>query len=129
MSEPRNNPEVVHEETDVNVRAIFGFGAGLLAVGLVVQVLLWLLMNYYTKQASQVPRNFPLSADYQQQAPPEPRLQIHPQQDLRDLRAREDAMLHGYGWVDKNTGVAHIPIEDAMRIVVQRGLPAREATR
>jgi hypothetical protein len=126
MSEPRNNPEVVHEESDVNVRAIFGFGAGLLAVGLVVQVLLWLLMNYYTKQAAQVPRDFPLSAEYQQQAPPEPRLQIHPQQDLRDLRAREDAMLHGYGWVDKNTGVARIPIEEAMKIVVQRGLPARE---
>jgi hypothetical protein len=129
MSEPRNNPEVVHEESDVNVRAIFGFGAGLLAVGLVVQVLLWLLMNYYTKQAAQVPRNFPLSADYQQQAPPEPRLQVHPQQDLRDLRAREDAVLHGYGWVDKNTGVARIPIEEAMKIVVQRGLPARAATR
>jgi hypothetical protein len=129
MSEPRNNPEVVHEESDVNVRAIFAFGAGLLVIGIVVQVLLWLLMNYYTKQAAQVPRNFPLSADYQQQAPPEPRLQIHPQQDLRDLRAREDAILHGYGWVDKNTGVARIPIEEAMKIVVQRGLPAREATR
>jgi hypothetical protein len=129
MSEPRNNTEVVHEESDVNVRAIFGFGAGLLAVGLVVQVLLWLLMNYYTKQAAQVPRNFPLSAEYQQQAPPEPRLQIHPQQDLRDLRAREDALLHGYGWVDKNTGVARIPIEEAMKIVVQRGLPARESAK
>lgn len=126
MSGPRNNPEVVHEESDVNVRAIFGFGAGLLALGLVVQVLLWLLMNYYTKQAAQVPRNFPLSAEYQQQPPPEPRLQIHPQQDLRDFRAREDAMLHGYGWVDKNTGVARIPIEEAMKIVVQRGLQARE---
>jgi hypothetical protein len=129
MSEPHNNPEVVHEESDVNVRAIFGFGAGLIAVGLVVQVLLWLLMNYYTKQAAQVPRNFPLSADYQQQAPPEPRLQTHPQQDLRDLRAREDAILHGYGWVDKNTGVARIPIEEAMKIVVQRGLPARESAK
>ena len=129
MSEPRSIPEAAHEESDVNVRAIFGFGAGLLAVGLAVYVLLWLLMNYYTKQAAQVPRNFPLSAEYQQQAPPEPRLQIHPQQDLRDLRAREDAMLHGYGWVDKNTGVARIPIEEAMKIVVQRGLPAREASR
>ncbi len=126
MSGPRNNPEVVHEESDVHVRAIFGFGAGLLAVGLVVQVLMWLLMNYYTNQAARVPRNIPHSAEYQQQAPPEPRLQIHPQQDLRDFRAREDAVLHGYGWVDKNTGVARIPIEEAMKIVVQRGLPARE---
>ena len=62
MSEPRDNPEVVHEESDVNVRAILGFGAGLLAVGVVIQLLLLVLFSYYTKQAAQVPRAFPLSA-------------------------------------------------------------------
>jgi hypothetical protein len=129
MSEPPDNPEVVHEESDVNVRAIFGFGAGLVALAIVVHLLLWLLVNYYTKQADQVPRDFPLSAEYQQQPPPEPRLQTRPQEDLRELRAREDAILNGYGWVDKNAGVAHIPIEEAMKIVAQRGLPAREAAR
>lgn len=129
MSELRDNPEVVHEESDVNVRAILGFGAGLLAVGVVVSALSWLLFNYYTKQAAQVPRDFPLSAEYQQQLPPEPRLQVHPQQDLRELRAREDAILHGYGWVDKNAGVARIPVEEAMKIVVQRGLPSRKPSR
>ncbi len=125
MSEPRDNPEVAHEESDVNVRAIFGFGAGLLAVGVVIHLLLWLLFNYYTRQAAQVPRNFPLSAEYQQQPPPEPRLQTHPQQDLFQLRAREDAVLRGYGWIDKQAGVARIPIEEAMKLVVQRGLPSR----
>jgi hypothetical protein len=129
MSEPRNNPEVVHEESDVNVRAILGFGAGLLAVGVVIQLLMALLFSVYTKQAAQVPRAFPLSAEYQQQPPPEPRLQAHPEEDMRQLRAQEDAILQGYGWIDKSSGVARIPIEEAMKIVVQRGLPAREATR
>jgi hypothetical protein len=129
MSEPRENPEVEHEESDVNARAILGFGAGLLAVGIIVQLLMWLLFSVYTKQAAQVPRAFPLSAEYQQQAPPEPRLQVHPQDDLRQLRAREDAILQGYGWIDKGSGVARIPIEEAMKIVVRRGLPAREAAR
>jgi hypothetical protein len=129
MSEPRDNPEVVHEESDVNVLAILGFGAGLLAVGIVIQLLMWLLFNFYTKQAAQVPRAFPLSVEYQQQPPPEPRLQEHPEEDMRQLRAQEDAILQGYGWVDKGSGVARIPIEEAMKIVVQRGLPAREATR
>jgi hypothetical protein len=129
MSEPRDNPEVVHEESDVNVPAIVGFGAGLLAVGIVIQLLMWLLFNFYTKQAAQVPRAFPLSVEYQQQPPPEPRLQEHPEEDMRQLRAQEDAILQGYGWVDKGSGVARIPIEEAMKIVVQRGLPAREATR
>jgi hypothetical protein len=125
MSEPRENPEVAHEESDVNVKAIFGFGIGLLAVGVIIHILLWVLFNYYSKQAARVPRDFPLSADYQQQAPPEPRLQTQPQEDLRQMRAREEAVLRGYGWVDKQTGVAHIPIEDAMKLVVERGLPSR----
>ena len=104
MSEPRDNPEVVHEESDVNVRAILGFGGGLLAIGIAIQLLMWLLFNFYTKEAARAPRAFPLSAEYQQQPPPEPRLQVHPQQDLQKLRAQEDAMLHGYGWVDKGSG-------------------------
>jgi hypothetical protein len=129
MSEPRNNPEVVHEESDINVKAILGFGGGLLAVGIVIQLLMWLLFNFYSREAAQVPRAFPLSAEYQQQPPPEPRLQAHPEDDMRQLRAQEDAILQGYGWIDKGSGVARIPIEEAMKIVVQRGLPAREATR
>jgi len=129
MSEPRDNPQVVHEESDVNVRAILGFGAGLLAVGVVIHLLLLVLFSYYTKQAAQLPRAFPLSAEYQQQPPPQPRLQTHPEEDMRQLRAQEDAALHGYGWVDKASGVARIPIDEAMKIVVQRGLPARKAAR
>jgi hypothetical protein len=129
MSEPRDNPEVVHEESDVNVRAILGFGAGLLAVGILIQLLMWLLFNFYTKEAALAPRAFPLSAEYQQQQPPEPRLQAHPEEDLRRFRAQEDAILQGYGWIDKSSGVARIPIEEAMKIVVQRGLPSREAKR
>jgi len=77
------------------------------------------------REAAREPRMFPLSAAQQQQLPPEPRLQTNPQGDLRQLRAREDEALRGYGWVDKNAGVARIPIEEAMKIVVQRGVPVR----
>ena len=34
---------------------------------------------------------------------------------------KEDAALHSYGWVDKNAGTVHIPIEDAMRLMLERG--------
>ena len=129
MSEPRDNPEVVHEESDINVRAVLGFAAGLAILAVVVYVLLALLFAYYTREAAREPRMFPLSADQQRQLPPEPRLQTNPQEDLRRLRAREDDTLRGYGWIDKNAGVARIPIEEAMKMVVQRGLPVREATR
>jgi hypothetical protein len=45
---------------------------------------------------------------------------------MRELRDREDELLTSYGWVDRNAGVVRIPIEEAMKIVVQRGLPARQ---
>jgi hypothetical protein len=47
------------------------------------------------------------------------------------LRAWEDEQLHGYAWVDKGSGAVRIPIERAIEIVAERGLPARsqEASR
>jgi hypothetical protein len=54
-------------------------------------------------------------------------LQIAPREDLREVRAREDALLNGYQWVDKAAGVVRIPIADAMRLTVERGLPVRGA--
>ena len=45
---------------------------------------------------------------------------------LRQLRATEDAALTTYGWVDRKNGIVHIPIDRAMDLILQRGLPARE---
>jgi hypothetical protein len=57
--------------------------------------------------------------------PPEPRLQETPALDLARFRAREDETLSTYGWVDRPSGVVHIPIERAMEIVAREGLPKR----
>jgi hypothetical protein len=56
---------------------------------------------------------------------PEPRLQIAPREDLRELRSREEAELHSYAWVDKTNGVVRIPIDRAMNLLLERGLPVR----
>ena len=71
----------------------------------------------------------PLAADQQTRLPPEPRLQTNPREDLRLLREQEDAILKSYGWVDRPAGVVRIPIEEAMKLTVQRGLPARQERR
>ena len=121
------NPEVVHEESDVNVRAILGFGAGLVALAVVVHLFLWWLVGAYNRQAERAQTYvYPLAAGQQEQTPPGPGLQDNPQQDMRDLRARQEALLKGYAWVNRDSGIARIPIEEAMRIVVARGLPTKE---
>jgi hypothetical protein len=55
---------------------------------------------------------------------PAPQLEIDPHLGLLALRAREDAELNQYGWVDRTNGVVRIPIRRAMELIAQRGLPA-----
>jgi hypothetical protein len=57
--------------------------------------------------------------------PPAPRLQTTPLKDLRDLVEGQKAQLEGYAWVDQGEGTVRIPIERAMALVVERGLPFR----
>ena len=52
-----------------------------------------------------------------------PHLQVDPHQDWVTLRAREDQELNTYGWIDRTAGVVRIPIERAMDLTLQRGLP------
>jgi hypothetical protein len=57
--------------------------------------------------------------------PPPPRLQTSPTSDLQQLLDSQNAKLNSYGWIDKGTGVIRIPIERAMDLLAQRGLPER----
>jgi hypothetical protein len=89
-------------------------------------LLVWVLFQYFNaREANQPQPEYPLAVEQDKRLPPEPRLQTNPREDLRELRAGEDETLSTYGWVDKNAGVVRIPIDEAMKLVIQRGLPAR----
>jgi hypothetical protein len=55
--------------------------------------------------------------------PPAPNLQVDPRQQLLDLRADEERILTSYGWVDQTNGLTRVPIERAMELLVEQGLP------
>jgi len=120
------NPDVHHEHSDVNIRAILGFGAALAVIAAVVHLLVYVLFGYFDSRESVRKRaTYPLAAEQAGRVPPEPRLQTNPRQDLADLRAKEDDTLTTYGWVDRNAGIVRIPIDEAMKLTLERGLPAR----
>jgi hypothetical protein len=124
---PTDNVEVLHEESDVNIRAIFGFGAGLVVVAAVVHLLIYVLFGFFNaREGRSVTAEYPLAAAQENRLPPEPRLQTNPREDLSELRAKEDEILGSYGWVDKNAGIVRIPIDAAMKLTLERGLPARQ---
>jgi hypothetical protein len=116
-------------DSEVDIAAIFIFGVGLLFSAIVIQGMIWLLFQSFAgREATRDVPSYPLAAGQDSRLPPEPRLQTDPRGDLRDLRTREDTLLSTYGWVDKAAGVVRIPIDEAMRITAQRGLPARSGT-
>jgi hypothetical protein len=126
----QNNVEVVHEETDVNVNAIIRYGVGLAVVAAIVHLFLWWLLGVYAGQNRRAQTQaYPMAAGQQDRLPPTPRFQENPQEELQQLRARQKVLLEGYGWVNKEAGVARIPIEEAMKMVVARGLPVRETAK
>jgi hypothetical protein len=65
--------------------------------------------------------------------PPEPRLQgvpgheNDPQQDLRDKIKADSEANEKLGWIDEKAGIAQIPVEDAMKIIAEKGLPVTPA--
>jgi hypothetical protein len=120
----RDNPDVSHEQSDVNIRTILSFGIGLVIVIVVAQIgLYWLLAQYEERSARS--GRVVSAPDAEEQMPP-PRLQISPRNDLAEMRAAEDRELTTYGWVDKEKQTVRIPIDRAMELVAQRGLPARK---
>ena len=70
-------------------------------------------------------RRYPLAATEERRMPPVPQLQQFPRNELYTFRNEERDRLHTYGWESKAAGTVHIPIEEAMKLMVERGLPSQ----
>ena len=108
------------EHRDIDVGRILAIGGGVVALVVFTLVAMhWLLGHFEREQTAARPVAHALVATEAPRQPPAPRLQEHPIADLDALRARENAQLGGYGWVDEKAGRVHIPIERAMELVAK----------
>lgn len=121
----RQNLELLHEESSVQVKPVLIFALMLVIVSVATFMTVRFLLDYFN--VNQTRTEAPLSpfAD-PQPLPPMPRLQVSSGQDLRELRAAEDKVLNGYRWVDKQAGIVGIPVNQAMEILAKKGLPVRD---
>lgn len=120
-------PGAKYEHTDIDTSVGYKFAAWLivamiLSVGIVYGTF-WFFEGQ-TKKADAIAQQYPLGAG-QTKEPPAPHLQTQPFKDVYLLRQGEAEKLGSYGWVDKQGGVAHIPIDRAMEVMLQRGYAAR----
>lgn len=119
-----------HEKKDVNVAGLTLFFAGLVVmlaatfVGIALLFRIFGAVDAYTDKgvarhetggASQVR----LLPDYHG-----PILQIVPEEDLKGMNRSNDVALEDYGWIDRNAGTVRLPIDRAITLVAERGLPS-----
>jgi hypothetical protein len=124
--EYRPEPGARHEMRDISTRVVTVSAAALIVGAIVVHLVVWLLFLFYgQRQEAAYPRQYPMAQVGNPAAPPNPRLQTKPREDLKKMRAEEEQHLNSYGWVDAGRGTLHIPIDRAMQILLEQGLPAR----
>lgn len=122
--------DVNFESSDINTRAIL---LSLFYLGLAVVITFAVtvfVFRFATTRAEHSDSDLPPSHQgVGATLPPEPRLQGVPghvndaQQDLRNKIADDEKANQTYGWVDQQAGIARIPVDEAMKIIVSKGLP------
>jgi hypothetical protein len=114
--------------TDVNFRAIIKFGIWMSVAAIFIHGSMWVMFRYYL-DSPEPPRPQPPSALATQNSrvPPKPQLQQDPVKDLKEYRSTEQKAINE-GIVDQKTNIKSIPINEAMEIVLQKGLASRTLT-
>lgn len=135
-------PDEAYEHTDARPTPIFRTGLVLLLViAVVIGIVAWFLSTLEARGVARDAVPHPLAAP--REIPPEPRLQTRagvddvvdaprPDEPFTNQGAvehahREAVELSSYGWVDQATGAVRIPLERAIDLVLEEGLPSASA--
>jgi hypothetical protein len=140
------NPAVDYDRTDLSPRGILFFLVGLLIAGVFIEIVLWGMFHFLARSPFfakgnpspmlNVEKEPPLTAagkDFENTSNvnpasfPEPRLQTNEVLDMDQLLESEHKILYADEPFVDQTGTVHLPINDAMKLIVERGLPVKPA--
>jgi hypothetical protein len=114
-----------YERSDANPSGVVRWAVWLIAVLVVVFISMAGLFDFYGKVQSLGKPASPF--ENARVLPPAPRLQVEPRADLHAYCLAQAKLLNTYGWADEHNGVVRIPVDRAMELTLQQGLPARTA--
>ena len=128
-------PGSTYEHTDANVWVTAKFLLWLAVSAVIIHFGIGVLYELMIRQSVELEQPYPLAQGQEDQLPPAPRLQQFPANDYYQFRVGEEALLQEYGWMNRESGLVHIPIDQAMRLTLERGVlqsvapdPAQPAT-
>ena len=109
-----------HEQSDADVISLFRIAIALFLCTALTFVGIWFFMRVLVVRefAREKPPAPQTAGEF-----PEPRLEVQSSVGLERLRAAEEKQLSSYSWIDRDAGIARIPIDRAMRLIVVHGLP------
>jgi hypothetical protein len=112
-----------YEVSDVNIRGLVMFLVGLIVSMAVVVFAIAGFFFFLDARVEKLDPPRPPLADLRPKTVPAPQLQESPARDMQTLLVQQEAALGETKWIDKEQDVVQIPIERAMQLVVERGLP------
>ena len=140
------NPAVDYDRTDLSPRGILFFLVGLLVAGVFIEIVLWGMFHFLARSPFfaqgnpspmlNVQKAPPLAAagkDFENTSNvnpgifPEPRLQTNEVLDMDQFLQSEHKILYADQPFADNSGTVHLPINEAMKLIVERGLPVKPA--
>ena len=107
-----------YEPTDADVKAILVIVLIVVAVVCIFAAALGGMIVLFGTEAER-PQVGPFA--HARIEPPPPRLEAAPKQALEEVQHHEQQVLESYGWLDREAGIARIPIEQAMQLLATRG--------
>ena len=135
MKNPPASNHDGYEQEDLSPTGVFYFMAGLAVVTVAIYFIVFGMYRFLdTYEKAHQPALSPMvtrPADTRSvtnadtQAFPEPRLERDEGTNFRESLEDQDRKLATYDWVDQDKGIVQIPIDRAMELIVERGLPVR----
>jgi len=125
MAEQHDAREKGYEDYALNIGPIILGTIGIFSVAILSFISMW-AMFIGLEQATIYFADDPPPMAAHQKPHTGPLIQVIPPAELALVRAENQKALTGYGWVDKDAGVAHIPVDRAIDLVLERGFPARK---
>ncbi len=126
MDKPHNASATTpgYETRDANAGGVFKFLVALGIVLVVTGLVCWGLFRYFSAHDVNQPASDSPFADTRQ-LPLGPQLQVNPREDWLKFREEQEQALETYAWENRSAGTVRVPIEEAMELLVKKGLPVQ----
>jgi hypothetical protein len=128
MDELKNSstPSPGYETSDAYAPGVFEFLAGLAVVLVISGLVCWGMFRFFSAHMA-IPAATDSPFANTRQLPLGPQLQVNPREDWLRFRDEQQKTLETLSWENRSAGTVRVPIEEAMDLLVKKGVPVQGA--